>query len=122
MPEPFTELLTQLVAHVDGALGAAFIDNYGEAVQTFSAPDGDEEYLRLMGAYQGIALQTSRSVVKQLDAGSIDYYLASYENVTFLVKALAENYFLLLALTPEANIGQGIYRTRRAADAFNREI
>ena len=122
MAELFTELLSQLVVGVDGALGAAFIDNYGEAVQAIAAPGGDEEHLRLMGAYQGIALQTSRNVMRQLEAGAIDYYLASYVNVTFLVKALEENYFLMLALDPEANIGQGIYRIRRAAAAFNSEI
>ena len=122
MPEPFSELLSQLLANVDGAIGAAFIDNYGEAVQMCSMPGSDDEYIHLMGAYQGIVLQTSRNVIKQLDAGSIDYYFASYENASFLVKALEENYFLLLTLTPEANIGQGIYRIRRAADAFNSEI
>ena len=122
MAEPFSEMLSQLLVGVDGAIGAAFIDNYGEAVQTASAEGGDEEYLKLMGAYQGIALQTSRSVINQIDGSSIDYYFASYENITFLVKALRENYFIMLALAPEANIGQGIYRVRRIADAFDREI
>ena len=122
MPEPFYELLAQLVDGVDGVLGAAFIDSYGEAVQTCSPPGGNDEYLRLMGAYQGIALQTSRAVIKQLDAGSIDYYLVSYDNAAFLLKALVANYFLLLVLKPDANLGQGIYRVRRVAEAFNREI
>lgn len=121
MAEPFTSMLTALVNGVDGALGAAFIDNYGEAVQCFSA-DGDEEYIKLMGAYQGIALQTSKGVIEQLEAGSIDYYYASYENVAFLVKALKQDYFLLLALGPRANIGQGIFRVRQASEAFDREI
>jgi predicted regulator of Ras-like GTPase activity (Roadblock/LC7/MglB family) len=121
MAEPFTTLLTDLVDGIPGSLGAAFIDNYGETVQCFSA-DGDEEYIKLMGAYQGIALQTSKGVIAQLEAGSIDYYYASYENVAFLVKALEQDYFLLLALGPAANIGQGIFRVGRAAEAFNREI
>jgi predicted regulator of Ras-like GTPase activity (Roadblock/LC7/MglB family) len=122
MTEPFTILLEELVAGVDGAIGAAFIDNYGEAVQSYTAPGQDDEYLKLIGAYQGIALQTSQNVMKQLDAGAVDYYLASYENATFLVKALKEKYFIMLALSPEANYGQGIYRIRRVADAFDREI
>jgi predicted regulator of Ras-like GTPase activity (Roadblock/LC7/MglB family) len=122
MTEPFTTMLTELVSGVDGAIGAAFIDNYGEAVQSFTAPGHDDEYLKLMGAYQGIALQTSQNVLKQLDAGSVDYYLAAYDNASFLVKALKANYFILLALSPEANYGQGIYRVRRVAEAFDREI
>ena len=121
MAEPFTSLLTDLVNAIDGSIGAAFIDNYGEAVQCFST-DGDDEYIKLMGAYQGIALQTSKSVIEQLEAGSIDYYYSAYENVAFLVKALKQNYFILLALGPRANIGQGIYRVGLAADAFNQEI
>jgi predicted regulator of Ras-like GTPase activity (Roadblock/LC7/MglB family) len=121
MAEPFTSLLTDLVDGIPGSLGAAFIDNYGEAVQCHAA-NGDEEYMKLMGAYQGIALQTSKGVIEQLEAGAIDYYYASYENVAFLVKALEQNYFLLLALGPAANIGRGIFRVKQAAEAFNREI
>ena len=55
MAEPFTSMLTDLVNGIDGSIGAAFIDNYGEAVQSFTAPGQDDEYLKLMGAYQGIA-------------------------------------------------------------------
>ena len=122
MAEMFSDLLRQVVDGVDGALGAAFIDNYGEAVTCYTAPGQDDEYIKLMGAYQGIALQTTRNVIRQLDAGPLDYYLASYENTTFLLKALRENYFVLLALGPAGNIGQGIYRVRRVAEAFDREI
>jgi predicted regulator of Ras-like GTPase activity (Roadblock/LC7/MglB family) len=121
MSEPFSTLLAELVESVDGSIGAAFIDNYGEAVQSHSV-SGDDEYMQLMGAYQGLTLQTSRAVMRELEAGDIEYYFAAYENASFLVKALEQDYFLMLALGPEANIGQGIYRIRRAAEAFNREI
>jgi predicted regulator of Ras-like GTPase activity (Roadblock/LC7/MglB family) len=121
MPEPFTEMLSSLVNRVDGALGAAFIDSYGEAVQSLSA-DEDSDLIDLMGAYQGIAFQASRSIVDQLEAGSIDYFYTSYENASFLIKALDQDYFLMLVLGPEANLGQGIYNVRRAAEAFNQEI
>ena len=121
MPEPFSQLLSDLVGSVDGAIAAAFIDNYGEAVQTFPAGD-DEDYIKLMGAYQGIAFQTSRGVVSQLDAGGVDYVITSYDKVSFLIKALNHDYFLMLLMKPDANIGKGIYDIRRLAEAFNREI
>ena len=121
MAEPFTELLSDLVHRIDGAIGAAFIDNYGEAVQCVAA-EGEDDYVKLMGAYQGIALQTSRGIVRQLDAGEIDFFLTAYENASFLVKALAHDYFLLLVLRPEANVGKGLYNIQRLAEAFNREI
>ena len=121
MAEPFTELLSDLIQRVDGAVGAAFIDSYGEAVQCV-ATGGDEEYIKLMGAYQGLALQTSRGVVGQLEAGAMDYLYTSYENASFLIKALEQNYFLMLVLAPEANVGKGVYNIRRSAGAFNQEI
>jgi predicted regulator of Ras-like GTPase activity (Roadblock/LC7/MglB family) len=121
MAEPFTELLSDLVSRVDGALGAAFIDSYGEAVQCVAA-DGDEDHVKLMGAYQGIALGTSRGITSQLEAGEVDYCFTAYENAAFLVKALDHDYFLMLILSPEANVGKGIYNIRRSADAFNREM
>lgn len=121
MAEPFTQLLSDLVERVDGAVGAAFIDNYGEAVQCVAA-SGDEDYIKLMGAYQGIALQTSRGIVEQLEAGSIDYVFTSYENASFLIKALQQDYFLMLVLESEANLGKGIYNIQRSADAFNKEM
>jgi len=121
MAEPFTELLNDLLHRVDGAVGAAFIDNYGEAVQCL-ASEGEEDYVKLMGAYQGIALQTSQHIVHQLDAGEVDFCFTSYENASFLVKALEHDYFLMLVLGPEANLGKGIYNIQRSAEAFNREI
>jgi predicted regulator of Ras-like GTPase activity (Roadblock/LC7/MglB family) len=121
MAEPFTELLSDLVERVDGSIGAAFIDSYGEAVQCYAA-QGDEDYIKLMGAYQGIALQTSRGIVHQLEAGGIDYVFTAYENISFLIKALEHDYFLMLVLGPEANVGKGVYTIRRAAGAFNQEI
>ena len=121
MPEPFTEMLSSLVNRVDGALGAAFVDSSGEAVESLSA-DENNDLIDLMGAYQGIAFQASRRIVDQLDAGSIDYFYTSYEEASFLIKALDQDYFIMLVLGPEANLGQGIYNVRRAAEAFNREI
>lgn len=121
MPEPFSEMLVDLVNRVDGALGAAFIDSYGEAVQSHSV-DGDEELIQLMGAYQGIAFQTSRNIVTQLDAGAIDYFYTAYEKASFVVKALKQDYFIMLILGPGGNLGQGIYYVQRSAAAFDSEI
>lgn len=121
MSEPFTELLSDLVKNIDGAVGAAFIDSYGEAVQCISAAE-DEDYVKLMGAYQGIALGTSRTIVSSLEGGEIDYCFTAYENASFLVKALENDYFLLLVLSPDANVGKGVYVMNGAADAFNREM
>ena len=121
MSEPFTQLLADLVKNVDGAVGAAFIDSYGEAVQCIARDDQDD-YVKLMGAYQGIALGTSRTIASQLDAGEIDYCYTSYENASFLVKALDHDYFLMLVLAPDANVGKGIFDVRRVAEAFNREM
>jgi predicted regulator of Ras-like GTPase activity (Roadblock/LC7/MglB family) len=121
MSEPFTQLLTDLVGRVDGAVGAAFIDSYGEAVQCI-AEGADEEYVKLMGAYQGIALGTSRTIVSSLDGGEIDYCFTAYESASFLVKALDHDYFLMVVLAPDANVGKGVYVIRNAAAAFNREM
>ncbi len=121
MAEPFTELLNDLINRVEGAVGAAFIDSYGEAVQCVAIGE-DEDQVKLMGAYQGIALGTSRTIASQLEAGEIDYCFTAYDKQSFLVKALAQDYFLMLVLSPGANVGKGIFDIRRAADAFNREI
>ena len=122
MAEPFSVMLEDLVHRVDGAIGAAFVDSYGEAVQSHVANGGDVEYVQLMGAYQGIAFQTSRMICSQLEAGGIDYFFTSYENVSFLIKALDHDYFVMLVLAPGANVGQGIYSIRRSAAGFNSEM
>ncbi|MCC6745466.1 MAG: hypothetical protein IT175_16515 [Acidobacteria bacterium] len=122
MAEPFSVMLEDLVQRVDGAIGAAFVDSYGEAVQSHVAPGGDDEYVKLMGAYQGIAFNTSRMICSQLEAGGIDYFFTAYENVSFLIKSLDQDYFVMLVLAPGANVGQGIYSIRRSAAGFNSEM
>ena len=51
MPEPFTEMLSSLVDRVDGALGAAFVDSSGEAVERPGQQVGREERAAGRGSF-----------------------------------------------------------------------
>lgn len=117
----FDNLLEELVDTVYDARGAIFLDNDGEVVQLHVVHKSLKE-LDLIGAYHGITLSSCRKFSDEIDMGDIDIMLCRYKNATCLVKTLHAGYFVLLALGPQGNIGQAIYKLKDVAEKLNIEM
>lgn len=117
----FDKLLEQLVDSVYGARGAVFLDHDGEVVQHYLAHKSVAE-LDLIGAYQGITLTTCRKFSDEVDMGTIEFMICQYKEATCLIKTLNEGYFVLLALSPQGNIGQAMHTLREMAKELNSEM
>jgi predicted regulator of Ras-like GTPase activity (Roadblock/LC7/MglB family) len=121
--------LANLVTKVDGAFGAVLADSDGEAVTVFSLPDqvgpdcyeGDER-IKLIGAYQTITLRACRKLCQQFNTGSVTHLVCRFESATILIKALKNNYALMLALHPESNVGQGMVYLEQTAELINEDL
>lgn len=105
---PYLRLLEQLLASVPGSMAALLLDPNGEVVVE-SGPGLDRERHRLIGAYQGIALDAARKATARYDVGPIDCLVYRYATGSVVLRPLRDGYYLVFALSPEANLGRGIH-------------
>ncbi|MFP5262742.1 MAG: roadblock/LC7 domain-containing protein [Blastocatellia bacterium] len=117
---PFKALLKELVSSVEGATGAIFLASDGEAVQWYSADDG--ERLQLRAAYITVVLQGCRNSAERLALGDTRHLVLEYETASFIVQQLDGGYCVMLELDASANLGQALYRTQPIVAHLRREI
>jgi len=121
--------LARLVEKVDGAFGAILADSDGEAVTIFALPDqvgtngcvGDER-IKLIGAYHTITLRDCCQLSQQFNAGAMTHLVCRFEAVTVLIRALKNNYALILAMQTSSNVGQGMLYLDRTAEIINQDL
>jgi predicted regulator of Ras-like GTPase activity (Roadblock/LC7/MglB family) len=117
---PFRATLQKLVESIDGAESAVLVESDGEAVQWFT--EGDAEQMRLRVAYVVIAALSCKESIDHIGARKQEPILIEYDGASFLVEDLDKSYFLILELTPEANIAQATKRFLPIAEQLRRDI
>jgi len=117
---PFTKLLSEMVRAVEGGQGAIFMDGDCEYVQYYGHIDSFQH--KLLGAYQGILLAMIRRAIEKLKCSGLDKIVTEYEHARFVTKILKREYFLVLVMKVEANLGQALQEIDRTAEILNQEI
>jgi predicted regulator of Ras-like GTPase activity (Roadblock/LC7/MglB family) len=112
--------LKEVVLAVDGATGAIFLDNGGEAVQWYCRADSDR--LRLRGAYLAVLVQTCRSSCARLNLGSMSQTVLEYEGASLITEEIDGSYFIVLELSSSANLAKAMIRLGTATASLRREI
>jgi predicted regulator of Ras-like GTPase activity (Roadblock/LC7/MglB family) len=116
----FLDILVDLVQSVEGASGAIFLDGDGEAVQWYPPLDADR--LRLRAAYLAVVVKAFRLSSEKLRLGAIRALVVQYEGAQFVIEEIEGGYFLVLEMSPSANIAQGIGRIAPTVSSLRREI
>ena len=103
----FQRILREMILSTDGALGAIFADFEGEAVEVvterpFDAGDHD---LRVVGAYQGIAMARLKELCDKSGIGRPVRFGIDFTTVHVLSCDLKDGYYVVLILDPTANEG-----------------
>jgi predicted regulator of Ras-like GTPase activity (Roadblock/LC7/MglB family) len=116
---PYQSLLDSLVRSVDGSRGAVLLDANGEVV----VESGERhERHRLIGAYQGIVLARARDVKDRYAMGEIRHIVCRYTEGHVVSRPLRDGYYLILALSTSANVGQALHRSAETAERMNAEL
>lgn len=104
---PFTNLLERLVSNIQGADGALVLESDGEAVQWYCP--GGAELLRLRCAYLVNVLQMCRATTARVHLGEIGHIAISYDGSSFVAREIGPGYYLLVEMSPNANIAAAVY-------------
>jgi hypothetical protein len=116
----FESILKEVVLAVEGATGAIFLDNCGEAVQWY--PRGDCERLKLRAAYLAVLVQTSRSCCARLKLGNLAQFILEYEGAWLIAEEVDASYFVLLELGASSNLAKASSRLSLTTTSLRQEI
>jgi predicted regulator of Ras-like GTPase activity (Roadblock/LC7/MglB family) len=111
----FREDLEAICGRVDGAYAASLMGFDGIAIETaeVNAPAGIEVQ-NVIVEYSGILGQV-RQAAESLQMGKASEVSIRTEKLVAVARPLTPDYFVLLALSPDANVGRARYELRIAA-------
>ncbi len=110
----FLQLLRDVVDGTDGGLAGILMDAQGIPVETYvRAPGGVD--MAVVGAEYSVIVKSIRRAAESLDAGGAREIAIQSDKMTTLIRMLNDDYFVAVALSPDANFGKGRYLMRTAA-------
>jgi len=109
-----------MLESVPGSLGAIIADWEGEAVDQVAVLDDYD--IKILGAHKGIILTRLREALDRVDGGELEEILVRSDQSNTLVAPVTEDYFLVLALTPEAMLGRASFELRRCVSLLRKDI
>jgi predicted regulator of Ras-like GTPase activity (Roadblock/LC7/MglB family) len=118
----FKEALQSIVDKTDGSLGALIMGADGLSVEKFFTDAGVEANLDVAAAeFTSLVRGASRSG-SDLDLGELRELVITLDSVTFVMRLFTKDYFAVLALRPEGNLGRGRYELRKAELVLAKEF
>src|ERR1700730_5594103 len=110
----FKEALQAIVEKTDGSLGALVMGADGLSVEKFFTDEGNESNLDVAAAEFTSLIRSASRSGNDLDLGELRELVVALGSVTFVMRLFNRDYFVVLALQPEGNLGRGRYELRKA--------
>jgi len=110
----FKEALQNIVNNTDGSLGALIMGADGLSVEKFFNEEGASANLDVAAAEFTSLVRSAARSGNDLALGGLREMVVALEQVTFLMRLFNKDYFVVLAIKPEGNIGRGRYELRKA--------
>ena len=110
----FKEALQTIVEKTDGSLGALIMGADGLSVEKFFSEEGEAANLDVAAAEFTSLIRSAGKSAKDLDLGELRELVVAMGNVTLVMRLFSKDYFAVLALKPDGNLGRGRYELRKA--------
>ena len=118
----FKESLQSIVEKTDGSLGALIMGADGLPVEKFFTEAGEDANLDVTAAEFTSLIRSAGKSGKDLDLGELCELVVSLRKVTLVMRLFNRDYFAVLALKPDGNLGRGRYELRKAELVLAKEF
>jgi predicted regulator of Ras-like GTPase activity (Roadblock/LC7/MglB family) len=118
----FKEALEQIVERTEGATGALIMGMDGIAVERVFREEGQEANMDVAATEITSLVRNALRAGNNTGLGSLRELFSSFESVHIVARMLSPEYFVVLALGPDGNIGRGRYELRKAELRLAREF
>jgi predicted regulator of Ras-like GTPase activity (Roadblock/LC7/MglB family) len=117
----FREHLEHVCSSVDGAVACSLMGVDGIEVETAVSAAGDLDLKSLLVEYSAV-LRSARDAAEAHAAGGVAEVSISTEKLTAVARLVSPEYFMVVALTPEGNVGKARYLLRITAPKLKSEL
>jgi len=109
----FKEALERIVEKTDGSIGALIMGADGLPVERFFLSDGEDANLDVASAELTSLVRSANRSGDDLGLGNLRELMLVLDGLTFIARLFSREYFLVLAIRPEGNLGRGRYEMRK---------
>ena len=110
----FKDLLETAVGRTEGSLGALIMGTDGIAVEKVLSEEGSNANLDVAAAEFTSLVRGAQRAGSDLGLGKLKELVVSLDDSIILMRLLSRDYFVVLALGPEGNLGRGRFELRKA--------
>jgi len=110
------EQILEMVSALEGIEAVLFLDSTGEMI--FSIGDQDSEKLQLVGAYQGILLNS----ISRIGMIREQTVITLGQQRSILTRHIKDGYFICVLFSPETHFALTHLRIQDACDSLAREL
>ncbi len=118
----FKELLETIISRAEGSLGALIMGTDGIAVEKVLADTGKDANLDVAAAEFTSQVRGAQRAGTDVGLGNLRELVISLDGAVVVARMLSRDYFVILALSPDGNLGRGRYELRKAELQLSREF
>ena len=118
----FKETLQTVVERTEGSLGALIMGVDGIAVERLLKEAGQEANLDVAAAEFTTLVRSAQKAGKDTGLGSLREVMIALDGAVLIMRLLGRDYFVVLAITPEGNLGRARYELRKAELQLKKEF
>jgi predicted regulator of Ras-like GTPase activity (Roadblock/LC7/MglB family) len=118
----FSENLREIQEKTDGCLGVLIMGMDGISVEENWQRAGKDANLDVAVAEFTALVRNARRTSNDMGLGALRELVVLTETANFVMRLVSQDYFLVLAIEPEGNLGRGRYELRRAELIMEREF
>jgi predicted regulator of Ras-like GTPase activity (Roadblock/LC7/MglB family) len=117
----FREHLEEVCRSVDGAVACSLMGVDGIEVDTHVQDGGEVDVKSLLVEYSGV-LRSAREAAEAHEAGGVAEIAISTDKLMAVARIVSPEYFMVVALTPDGNVGKARYLLRVTAPKLRAEL
>lgn len=118
----FKEMLETIIERTDGSLGVLIMGTDGIAVEKVLAEAGKDANLDVAAAEFTSLVRGAQRAGSDTGLGDLRELVIAMEKAVVVMRMLTRDYFVVLAISPEGNLGRGRFELRKAGLKLAKEF
>lgn len=110
----FKEMLESIIGRTEGSLGALIMGTDGIAVEKVLGEAGADANLDVAAAEFTSLVRGAQRAGNDTGLGGLRELVVSLEGAILIMRLLGRDYFVVLAINPQGNLGRGRFELRKA--------
>ena len=118
----FKEALETILERTEGSLGALIMGIDGIAVERLLKEAGQEANLDVAAAEFTSLVRSAQKAGKDTGLGNLRELMISLDDAVLIMRLLGQDYFVVLAISPDGNLGRARFELRKAELQLKQEF